>query len=136
MCEYAQEVKDCLTRLADGERPFSAWNVTQAVRSVTGPDVRVSHDEVKGMVHILMEQNEDFYGRFNGQFVEYVPLLESPEEEKGDEPEASEEPVRLSVVKTEPNVEGFIDREHLVFRGEVVRLRFDLPVTVVEIRAG
>lgn len=148
MCMYAQEVKDCLTRLTDGERPFSAWNVTQAVRSVVGADTNVSHEEVKGMVHVLMEQNENFYGRFNGQFVEYVPLLESPEDEPAVGRPASEEQVRLDmaeairqtgldVAKTEPGAKGsFLDRTHLVFRGEAVTLRFDLPITVIELRAG
>ena len=130
MCEYVQEVKDCLARFTEGEQAFSAWNVTQAVRTVVGHDVAVSHDEVKGMVHILMEQNDDFGGRFNGKFVEYIPTVEEKEEE-GDE-----KPVHLSVVKTEPDLENFLDREHLVFRGEVVKLRFDQPVSVVEIRAG
>ncbi len=132
MCEYTQEVKKCLAAFVAGEQPFSAWNVTQAVRSVVGPDVNVSNDEVKGMVHILMEQNDDFCGRFNGKFVEYVPLVE---EDELDNVAAEEQPVRIKVVETEPKG-AFLDQDVLLHPGDVAILRFGQPVSVVELRAG
>jgi len=143
MCEYAQEVKDCLAKFVEGERAFSAWNVTKAVRSVVGPGTNVSHEEVKGMVHVLMEDNDEFDGLWNGQYVEYTPADADDDLDDGGSPALDAarkaiEQIRLNVVRTQSEgaLENFLDREHLVFRGEVVKLRFDQPVSVVEIRAG
>jgi hypothetical protein len=108
----------------------------------------VSHDEVKGMVHILMEQNEDFHGMFNGKFVEYVPMVQAVEdddvldddellaldEDADKEAESLVKQMRLKV--TTGPAGSFVDRDVLLFPGEVASLRFDHPVSVVEIRAG
>jgi hypothetical protein len=143
MCEYAREVKNCLAELVEEEQTFSAWVVTKAVRAAVGSDVNVSHDEVKGMVHVLMEGNPDYNLQFNGKFVEYIPAAVAVEDDVLDDDELlkldkAEDAVAQMRLKTLPDgVEvNFLDREHLVFLGEVVTLRFDRPVSVVEVRAG
>ena len=111
------------------------------MRAAVGSDVNVSHDEVKGMVHVLMEAAPDYNLQFNGKFVEYIPAVVAVEDDVLDDDELLKlDEAEAAQMRLKPLPDGvevnFLDREHLVFLGEVVTLRFDRPVSVVEVRAG